>query len=164
MDVLAMLGGGRRPPPEPKNGRSAGGASALGAAEVTPPPAPEAEGPASSPSAAGAPPGSVRQLVDLGAQNLAAKRDFSATALAYLGDAVWELYARAHHLTPPRRVQDYRGTVESSARAEAQAEVLTGLLVHDLLTPEEEAVARWAKNAPSKVRTSRRGPGLAERG
>ena len=106
----------------------------------------------------------MRQLVDLGAQNLAAKRDFSATALAYLGDAVWELYARAHHLTPPRRVQDYRGTVESSARAEAQAEVLTGLLVHDLLTPEEEAVARWAKNAPSKVRTSRRRPGFAARG
>ena len=44
-------------------------------------------------------------------------------------------------------------------------EVLRGMLADmgwDLT--QEEAVARWAKNAPSKVRTSRRGPGLAERG
>ena len=48
-------------------------------------------------------------------------QQLSATALAYLGDAVYELYVRSHFLLPHKRSQTYHNLVVSHVRAEAQA-------------------------------------------
>jgi len=78
---------------------------------------------------------------------LDARRDLSASALAYVGDSVWELAARARLAAPPRHLQEYRGGVERLARAETQAAVLSLLERRGLLTGEEKDLARWARNS-----------------
>lgn len=69
----------------------------------------------------------------------------SPTALAYLGDAVYELYIRSQYLTPPRRIQVYHHLVVSQVRAETQAQQVRSLLPH--LTPEELDIVRRGRNA-----------------
>lgn len=69
----------------------------------------------------------------------------SPSALAYLGDAVFELYIRAFYLIPPKRIQTYHHQVVAQVRAEAQAQHLRSLLPH--LTPTELAVLKRGRNA-----------------
>ncbi len=71
----------------------------------------------------------------------------SPTALAYLGDAVYELYIRSHYLFPPQRIQDYHQQVVSQVRAETQARYLAVLDVH--LTPTEREIVKRGRNASS---------------
>jgi ribonuclease-3 family protein len=73
----------------------------------------------------------------------------SPSALAYLGDAVFELYIRTYYLSPPKRLQDYHRQVVDLVRAEKQADFLD-LLAADL-TPEEQEVVRRGRNAVSKT-------------
>lgn len=73
----------------------------------------------------------------------------SPAALAYLGDAVFELYIRTYFLAPSRRVQDYHRLVVDRVRAERQADFLA-TLVSDL-TPEELEVVRRGRNSVSKI-------------
>jgi ribonuclease-3 family protein len=69
----------------------------------------------------------------------------SPAALAYLGDAVFELYIRSIYLTPPKRIQTYHHQVVAQVRAESQAQHLRSLLPH--LTPAELTILKRGRNA-----------------
>jgi ribonuclease III family protein len=66
----------------------------------------------------------VHSSLDLGALPSLpayALQSLSPTALAYLGDAVFELYMRTQYLWPPTRIRDYHQQVVFCVRAETQA-------------------------------------------
>lgn len=74
--------------------------------------------------------------------------ELNSTALAYIGDAVYELYVRKHVLQ--------RGTVKSQqlhdqvvhyVTAPTQAKIVKSWLADELLTKEEEAIVRRGRNA-----------------
>jgi ribonuclease III family protein len=69
----------------------------------------------------------------------------SPAALAYLGDAVFELYVRTRFLFPPKRSHVYHQQVVAQVRAEAQSSHLQLLLSH--LTSAELDVIRRGRNA-----------------
>jgi len=69
----------------------------------------------------------------------------SPATLAYLGDAVYELYIRFHYLLPPKRIQDYHSQVVAQVRAEKQAEQLRSL--ESQLLPSELDILRRGRNA-----------------
>jgi ribonuclease III family protein len=71
----------------------------------------------------------------------------SPAALAYLGDAVYELYVRSCFLLPPKRSHTYHQQVVAQVRAEAQSSYLQLLLPH--LTSTELDVSRRGRNAAS---------------
>ncbi|MEM9136996.1 MAG: ribonuclease III domain-containing protein [Cyanobacteria bacterium P01_F01_bin.42] len=68
-----------------------------------------------------------------------------ASSLAYLGDAVYELYVRSQELTPVRRIQAYHLTVVAKVKAEAQAQVARQIL--PLLSASEQDIFRRARNS-----------------
>lgn len=72
-------------------------------------------------------------------------QQLSPVALAYLGDAVYELYIRSRYLLPPKRSQDYHNQVVAQVRAETQAKHLLSLTPH--LTPAELEILRRGRNA-----------------
>lgn len=72
-------------------------------------------------------------------------QQLSPAALAYLGDAVYELYIRHYYLVPPKRIQTYHNQVVAQVRAEQQAIHLRLLLPH--LTPTELDILRRGRNA-----------------
>lgn len=69
----------------------------------------------------------------------------SPASLAYLGDAVYELYIRTCYLMPPCRLSDYHKQVVSQVRAETQASHLRSLKPH--LTDSELEISRRGRNA-----------------
>jgi ribonuclease-3 family protein len=68
----------------------------------------------------------------------------SPTALAYIGDAVYELYIRTRYLLPPKKIADYHGQVVAQVRAEAQAACVRQLEPH--LTEAERDLLRRGRN------------------
>lgn len=72
-------------------------------------------------------------------------QQISPAALAYLGDAVYELYIRNCYLMPPRRLQTYHNQVVAQVRAETQAQHLRLLEPH--LTSTELDILRRGRNA-----------------
>lgn len=72
----------------------------------------------------------------------------SPAALAYVGDAIYELYVRSYHLLPPKRLQVYHEQVVAQVRAESQALHLRSLQPH--LTATELEVLKRGRNASSK--------------
>ena len=72
----------------------------------------------------------------------------SPSALAYLGDAVYELFVRSALIAPPNRPRDYHRKVVSQVRAEKQAQHLQTLLEH--LTEAERDVLRRGRNASTR--------------
>jgi ribonuclease-3 family protein len=68
-------------------------------------------------------------------------QQFSPAALAYLGDAVYELYIRRHFLFPPKRIQTYHQQVVAQVRAESQSRQLRSLIPY-LTQPELDMVKR----------------------
>jgi ribonuclease-3 family protein len=72
-------------------------------------------------------------------------QQISPTALAYLGDAVYELYVRSHYLLPPKRSQTYHRLVVAQVRAETQARHLRSLTPH--LNNTELEIVRRGRNA-----------------
>jgi ribonuclease-3 family protein len=74
-------------------------------------------------------------------------QQLSPAALAYLGDAVYELYVRSQYLFPPKRARVYHQQVVAQVRAEAQSSHLQLLLPQ--LTPPELEVLRRGRNATS---------------
>ena len=74
-------------------------------------------------------------------------QQLSPVALAYLGDAVYELYIRSRYLLPPKRVESYHRQVVSQVRAESQAQHLRSLEPH--LTETELVILRRGRNAAS---------------
>ncbi|MEL7083300.1 MAG: ribonuclease III domain-containing protein [Cyanobacteria bacterium P01_A01_bin.3] len=73
----------------------------------------------------------------------------SASALAYLGDAVYELHVRRLLLEPPKRTHDYHQAVVDRVRATAQSDVLQAL--HDRLSPDELAIVQRGKNQCGRI-------------
>ena len=69
----------------------------------------------------------------------------SPIALAYIGDAVFELYVRTKFLLPPKRMANHHSQVVTQVRAESQAVHLSKLLPY--LTPAETEILRRGRNA-----------------
>lgn len=67
------------------------------------------------------------------------------SALAYLGDAVYELFVRRSFLIPPKRSHTYHRQVVAQVRAETQAQHLKSLLPH--LTDSEQDILKRGRNA-----------------
>jgi len=65
------------------------------------------------------------------------------SALAYLGDGVYELYVRLHYLMPPKTPKGYHQAVTAQVRAEQQAAFLDTLD----LTADEQDIVRRGRNA-----------------
>lgn len=72
-------------------------------------------------------------------------KQLSPVALAYIGDAVYELYIRSLFLLPPKRIADYHNRVVTQVRAEAQAVHLQHL--EPYLTDDEKEIVRRGRNA-----------------
>ncbi|GFE67590.1 Mini-ribonuclease 3 [Chroococcus sp. FPU101] len=68
----------------------------------------------------------------------------SPTSLAYIGDAVYELYIRTHFLWPPKKISLYHDQVVSKVRAEFQAACLGQLKPY--LTETEQEILRRGRN------------------
>lgn len=83
-------------------------------------------------------------------------RSMSPLTLAYVGDAVYELFVRSRLLVPPQQVRIFHRQVVGHVRAEQQASYLECLLPY--LSDEEKDILRRARNAASgrKVRSSLR--------
>jgi ribonuclease III family protein len=75
----------------------------------------------------------------------------SPIALAYIGDAVFELYVRTRFLMPPKRMASYHSQVVTQVRAESQAVHLASLLP-DLTEAEKEILRRGRNACDSKPR------------
>ncbi|CAN1827214.1 Mini-ribonuclease 3 [Linum perenne] len=82
---------------------------------------------------------------------------FNAATLAYIGDGIYELYARRHFLFPPLNIDEYNDRVMAVVRCEAQDALLQKLKDEDFLSTEERGILKWGKNVGSaKTRTRRR--------
>ncbi len=68
-------------------------------------------------------------------------------SLAYIGDAVFELYVRSRLLLPAQRIRDYHDQVVNQVKAEQQSCYVDMLIPH--LTDEEKQVLRRGRNATS---------------
>jgi ribonuclease-3 family protein len=86
----------------------------------------------------------LRQLNAVAESNLKIQQ-VSPASLAYLGDAVYELYIRTYYLLPPKRICDYHHQVVAQVRAESQANHLRSLEPH--LTAPELEILRRGRNA-----------------
>ncbi|XP_043718517.1 uncharacterized protein LOC122666569 [Telopea speciosissima] len=85
------------------------------------------------------------------------KSIYNAATLAYIGDCIYELFARRHFLFPPLNIEEYNARVMAVVRCEAQDALLKKLLGDDFLLEEERDVLRWGKNiASGKTRTTKR--------
>ncbi len=65
--------------------------------------------------------------------------------LAYIGDAVYELYIRQCYLLPKTKMSDYHKQVVDQVRAETQATHLRSLEIH--LNDAEKDILRRGRNA-----------------
>lgn len=82
---------------------------------------------------------------------------YNAASLAYIGDCIYELYARRHFLFPPLSINEFNERVMKVVRCESQDLLLKKLLSEEYLTEEERDVLRWGKNiATNKTRTTKR--------
>lgn len=85
-------------------------------------------------------------MVDLNIMNFSLPIDrLSPTALAYIGDAVYELHIRTRFLMPPKRMTDYHSQVVTQVKAETQAAHLVSL--EPYLTVDEREILRRGRNA-----------------
>ncbi|BAC07980.1 Mini-ribonuclease 3 [Thermosynechococcus vestitus] len=66
-------------------------------------------------------------------------------ALAYFGDAVYELFIRLLFLTPPQRINAYHRQVVAHVRAESQARYMDFLW--EYCTETERSIFRQGRNA-----------------
>lgn len=81
-------------------------------------------------------------------QDLPPLEQISPTALAYIGDAVYELYVRLYYLIPPKHISEYHQLVVADVRAENQAQQLEKLLPK--LTHSEQEIVKRGRNAATK--------------
>jgi ribonuclease-3 family protein len=84
-------------------------------------------------------------------------QQISPAALAYLGDAIYELYVRMTYLLPQKRPEAYHRLVVAQVRAETQALHLRSLTPH--LRSNELEIVRRGRNAAAG-RTKRVDPGI----
>ncbi|KAK9846419.1 hypothetical protein WJX81_003426 [Elliptochloris bilobata] len=84
-------------------------------------------------------------------QGKTVRANWNATALAYLGDSVWELYVRRHFFFPPSRLTRYYEGVASQVRAETQESYYELLKAGAFLSEAEAEVLAWGRNARVNV-------------
>ncbi|MGF1517886.1 MAG: Mini-ribonuclease 3 [Nodosilinea sp.] len=100
------------------------------------------------------PPPSLQWLLQFSAQGSAMAltpeqiNSLSPVALAYIGDAVYELFVRGMFLLPPKRIQVFHQQVVNQVRAEQQAHQVQRLL--PLLSEAEQDLLRRGRNASSR--------------
>jgi ribonuclease III family protein len=77
-------------------------------------------------------------------------KQLNSLALAYIGDAVYDLYVR-HRLLSQGNVKPHQLHKQATryVSAKAQASVILALLQQSILTEEEQAVVRRGRNAKS---------------
>lgn len=85
------------------------------------------------------------EAIFTGVNSLSLVQRLSPAALAYIGDAVYELYVRTLYLLPPKRIADYHEQVVAEVRAETQAQYLERL--EFTLNDEEREILRRGRNA-----------------
>jgi len=73
--------------------------------------------------------------------------EISTAALAYIGDAVYELHIRTCYLKPPRTANNYHQLVVAKVRAENQAKQLDRLINHSILSEAESELVKRGRNA-----------------
>jgi ribonuclease-3 family protein len=83
-----------------------------------------------------------------GLENLPPLEQISPAGLAYIGDAVYELYVRLYYLLPPKHIADYHQLVVAEVRAENQAQQLQALIPY--LTESEQEIVKRGRNAATK--------------
>jgi len=76
-------------------------------------------------------------------------RQLSPLVLAYVGDAVFELYVRTHLVSRGSRVQDLHKAAVHFVQAKAQAEIIHAW--EPFLSEEEKAIVRRGRNARSAL-------------
>ncbi|KAL1814369.1 uncharacterized protein LOC108220619 isoform X2 [Daucus carota subsp. sativus] len=83
---------------------------------------------------------------------------YNAASLAFIGDCIYELYARRNFLFPPLNIEEYNDRVMAVVRCEAQDTMLQKLINDNVLSKEERDIIRWGKNIGSatKTRTKKR--------
>ncbi|CAH9052333.1 unnamed protein product [Cuscuta europaea] len=82
---------------------------------------------------------------------------FNAASLAYMGDCIFEIYARRHFLFPPLKIEEHNDRVMAVVRCETQGAMLQKLINDNFLSEEEREVLRWGKNVGSgKTKTKKR--------
>lgn len=86
---------------------------------------------------------------------------YNAASLAYLGDGIYELYARCHFLCPPQAIDKYNALVMGLVCCEAQDVFLKTLLKDGFLTEEERDVVRWGKNVQTNHKRATKRAGAA---
>ncbi|CAD6240285.1 unnamed protein product [Miscanthus lutarioriparius] len=86
---------------------------------------------------------------------------YSAASLAYLGDCIYELYARRHFFFPPLSINEYNKRVMDVVKCESQDLLLNKLLGEDFLTEEERDILRWGRNIVSSKTRTRKRAGIA---
>lgn len=79
------------------------------------------------------------------APSAAKLKGLSPISLAYIGDAVFELYVRSRLLVPAKRIRDYHQQVVAQVKAEQQSEFVDRLTPH--LTTDEKDILRRGRNA-----------------
>eukprot|EP00536_Pseudo-nitzschia_multiseries_P000111 jgi/Psemu1/249212/estExt_Genewise1Plus.C_20270 len=79
----------------------------------------------------------------------------SGTDLAYIGDAVFELFVRSRHVWPPKRTSDLQNTVVGLVRAEHQSFLLRQLKESFPLTDKESQVVMRGRNSVTKSKNRR---------
>ena len=77
----------------------------------------------------------------------------SPTALAFVGDAVFELHIRVSTLWPPRKVETQRREAVTMVRAEGQAVLLRRLMGLDkwVLSQQESELLRRGRNSAGRA-------------
>ncbi|XP_062195380.1 uncharacterized protein LOC133898709 isoform X2 [Phragmites australis] len=86
---------------------------------------------------------------------------YSAASLAYLGDCIYELYARRHFFFPPLSINEYNKRVMEVVKCESQDLLLNKLLGEDFLNQEERDILRWGRNIVSSKTRTRKRAGIA---
>ncbi|KAL6626917.1 hypothetical protein ACP70R_030643 [Stipagrostis hirtigluma subsp. patula] len=86
---------------------------------------------------------------------------YSAASLAYLGDCIYELYARRHFFFPPLSINEYNKRVMDVVKCESQDLLLNKLIGEDFLTQEERDILRWGRNIVSSKTRTRKRAGIA---
>ncbi|XP_020517321.1 uncharacterized protein LOC18424544 isoform X3 [Amborella trichopoda] len=86
---------------------------------------------------------------------------YKAAALAYMGDCIFEFYARRHFLFTPLSIDEYNARVMAIVRCESQDILLKLLLADGNLSEEERDVLRWGRNIGSGRRRGMKRVGVA---
>ena len=85
-------------------------------------------------------------------------KEMNTTALAFMGDAVYEIYVRKHVMEKGQRNADMLHKMAVSyVRAESQAKAVKSLM-QDFLTEEEVAIVKRARNHKSVSKSRSAGP------